>query len=140
LSISFRDASNYRTETLTFEVVNFSGPYHVILGRPCYVKFVAIHSYTYLKLNIPGPAEIITMEAKAQRALDCEQASIELATTTVATAELKELCLNPQPSLVNLATPSKSGTFKAVEDAKAIQIDAEDPAKIVQIETGLSPK
>jgi hypothetical protein len=25
--------SNYRTETLTFEVVDFSGPYHIILGQ-----------------------------------------------------------------------------------------------------------
>jgi hypothetical protein len=25
--------SNYRTETLTFEAVDFSEPYHVILGR-----------------------------------------------------------------------------------------------------------
>jgi hypothetical protein len=47
--------SNYRTETLTFEVVNFSGPYHVILGQPCYIKFMDIPSYAYLKLKIPGP-------------------------------------------------------------------------------------
>jgi hypothetical protein len=32
LSVTFRDVSNYRTETLTFKVVDFSGPYHVILG------------------------------------------------------------------------------------------------------------
>jgi hypothetical protein len=32
LLVTFEDASNYRTEMLTFEVVNFSGPYHVILG------------------------------------------------------------------------------------------------------------
>jgi hypothetical protein len=32
LSVTFEDASNYRTEMLSFEVVNFSGPYHVILG------------------------------------------------------------------------------------------------------------
>jgi hypothetical protein len=32
LLVTFEDASNYRTEMLVFEVVNFSGPYHVILG------------------------------------------------------------------------------------------------------------
>jgi hypothetical protein len=32
LSITFGDANNYCTETLTFKVVDFSGPYHVILG------------------------------------------------------------------------------------------------------------
>jgi hypothetical protein len=34
LLITFRDTSNFHTEMLTFEVVNFSGSYHVILGRP----------------------------------------------------------------------------------------------------------
>jgi hypothetical protein len=69
--MTFGDVSNYRTETLTFEVVDFSGPYQVILGWPCYVKFMAIPSYTYLKLKMPEPAIVITVEAKTQRALDC---------------------------------------------------------------------
>jgi hypothetical protein len=33
-----------------------------------------------------------------------------------------------------------TGTFKAVEDAKVIQIDVEDPTKTVQIGAGFSPK
>jgi hypothetical protein len=64
LSVTFGDVSNYRTETLTFEVVDFSEPYPIILGWPCYVKFVAIPSYAYLKLKIPGPAKIIIVDAK----------------------------------------------------------------------------
>ena len=42
LPITFRNLTNYRKETLTFEVVGFHGTYHAILGRPCYVKFMAI--------------------------------------------------------------------------------------------------
>jgi hypothetical protein len=42
LLVTFGDASNYRTKMLTFEVVDSSVPYHIILGWPCYVKFVAI--------------------------------------------------------------------------------------------------
>jgi hypothetical protein len=72
LSVTFGDASNYRTETLAFEVVDFFGPYHIILGRPCYVKFMAIPNYGYLKLKIPRPTRVITVEAKTQRAMDCE--------------------------------------------------------------------
>jgi hypothetical protein len=64
LPATFKDASNYRTETLAFEVVIFSGPYHVILGWLCFVKFMAIPSNAYLKLKIPGPAGVITVEAK----------------------------------------------------------------------------
>jgi hypothetical protein len=66
LPITFRDTNNYRTEMLAFEVINFFGPYYVILGRMCYVKFMAIPSYAYLKLKIPGPVGIITMEDQTQ--------------------------------------------------------------------------
>jgi hypothetical protein len=61
LSVTFGDPSNFRKETLTFEVVGFCGTYHAVLGWPCYVKFMAIPNYTYLKLKMPGPNEIITV-------------------------------------------------------------------------------
>jgi hypothetical protein len=91
--VTFKDLSNYCTKMLTFEVVDFSRPHHVILGWPCYVKFMAIPSYAYLKLKIPGPVGVITMEARTQWALDCEQDSIEVAAAAVAVAELRELSL-----------------------------------------------
>jgi hypothetical protein len=72
LSVTFGDASNYRTETLVFEVVDFFGPNHIIRGRPCYVKLMSIPSYAYLKLKIPGRVGVVTEEAKMQQALDCE--------------------------------------------------------------------
>jgi hypothetical protein len=53
LPITFRDVWNFRTETLTFEVVGFSRTYHAILGRPAYAKFMSVPNYTYLKLKIP---------------------------------------------------------------------------------------
>jgi hypothetical protein len=40
LPVTFGDASNYYTKTHAFEVVDFSRPYHVILGWPCYTKFM----------------------------------------------------------------------------------------------------
>jgi hypothetical protein len=39
-----------------------------------------------------------------------------------------------------MAMPPSSSAFKAIKDAKAVQIDAEDPAKTVQIRSGLNPK
>jgi hypothetical protein len=42
LPVAFRDVSSYHTEMLTFEVVDFSGPYQVILGQRCYIKSMAI--------------------------------------------------------------------------------------------------
>ena len=42
LPVTFGDRANFRSEVLTFEVVDFPGSYHAILGRPCYAKFKAI--------------------------------------------------------------------------------------------------
>ena len=66
--ITFGDQSNYRTETLTFDVVGFLGTFHAILGRPCYVKFMAVPNYTYLKLKMSGPHGVITVGTSFQRA------------------------------------------------------------------------
>ena len=62
LPITFGDPTNYRMETLTFEVVRFHETYHAILGRPCYAKFMAIPIYTYLKLKILGLYKVITID------------------------------------------------------------------------------
>jgi hypothetical protein len=70
--------------------------------------------------------------------LGYEQSSIELA--TVAATELKELCLHALSSLSDPVVPSMMGTFNAAKDAKAIQIDAKDPGKTIQIGAGLSTK
>jgi hypothetical protein len=43
-------------------VVGFPGTFHMILGRPYYVKFMAIPNYTYLKLKMSGPHRVITID------------------------------------------------------------------------------
>jgi hypothetical protein len=88
--------SNYRTELITFEVVHFSRPYHVILGWPCYVKFMAIPSYAYLTAIV------------------------------VAVGELRELCLSGVSSSTSPAMPPSSGDFEEAENANVIQINDED--------------
>jgi hypothetical protein len=65
--------------------------------------------------------------------LDCEQSNIELAMTAVASTKLEELWPNAPPSSSDPAIPSMTRTFNIAEDAKVIQIDDEDPTKIVQI-------
>ncbi|XP_066347552.1 uncharacterized protein [Miscanthus floridulus] len=68
LPITFRDPTNYRMETLTFEVVGFHGSYHAILGCQCYTKFMAIPNYMYLKLKMMSPRGVITIGTSFQRA------------------------------------------------------------------------
>ena len=72
LPVTIGDQSNYRTETLTFDMVGFLGTFHAILGRPCYAKFMAVPNYTYLKLKMPGPRGVITVGTSFQRAYECE--------------------------------------------------------------------
>src|SRR5579883_3181966 len=88
LPVTFGTRENFRTETLTFEVVDFPGTYHAILGRPCYAKFMAVPNYTYLKLKMPGPKGIITVGTHLQHALHCEVESCQLANAIIASAEL----------------------------------------------------
>ena len=71
--------SNYRKEILTFEVVGFKGTYHAILGCPCYAKFMAVPNYTCLKLKMPGPSGVITVESTYEHAYDYDVECIEYA-------------------------------------------------------------
>lgn len=68
----FGDPTNFRWELLDFEVVNFSSPYHALLGRSCYVKFMIVLHYGYLKLKMPSPWGVITMASSATEAYLCE--------------------------------------------------------------------
>jgi hypothetical protein len=61
LPVCFGTPSNFRRETLTFEVVGFRGTYHAVLERPCHAKFMVVPNYTYLKLKMPGPNGVITV-------------------------------------------------------------------------------
>jgi hypothetical protein len=72
LPVTFVDMRNFHMETLTFEVVWFSGTYHAILGRPTYAKFMAVLNYTFLKLKISGLKGIITLGPTYQHKYECD--------------------------------------------------------------------
>ena len=139
LPITFRGPSNYRTETLTFEVVGFHGTYHAILGRPCYVKFMVVPNYTYLKLKMPGPCGVITIGTSFRRAYKCEVECCGHATTVVASEELATL----REEVVEEAPDAKKLTrsFELAEGSKEVLIDPGSPeGKVVRIGTTLSSK
>jgi hypothetical protein len=116
------DASNYRTETFIFEMVDFSRPYPVILEWPCYVMFMAILCYAYLKLKIPGPARVITVEAKAQQALNYKHDNIELATAVVITSELRELGLQAPSVSSGLTVPPRLALSKRLRMLRSYRL------------------
>jgi hypothetical protein len=60
-------------------VVGFQGTYHVVLGRPCYAKFMAVPNYIYLKLKMPGPNRVITVGSTYRHAYECDVECVEYA-------------------------------------------------------------
>jgi hypothetical protein len=68
LPIYFGTPNNFSREILSFNVVGFPGTYHAILGRPSYAMFMAAPNYTYLKLKMLGPNDIITVSTMSQHA------------------------------------------------------------------------
>jgi len=121
LLVTFGDPSNFRKETLTFEVVGFKGAYHAILGWPCYAKFIAIPNYTYLKLKIPGPRGVITVGSSFQCAYQCEEDSCELASAVVASEELAHIRVETVEDSPD--SNRKVGSFVPDEGVKEIPLD-----------------
>jgi hypothetical protein len=79
---------NFHTETLTFEVVRFSGTYHAILGRPTYAKFMIVPNHMYLKLKISGPKGIITVGPTYQRTFECDTECFQFAEAIIRSERL----------------------------------------------------
>jgi hypothetical protein len=104
LSVTFGDPSNFRKETLTFEVVGFRNTYHAVLGWPRYAKFMAIPNYTYLKLKMPGPNGVIIVHTTYQHAYECDVECCEYAKPS-----LSPRCLQPSWKRASKRHPTPSG-------------------------------
>ncbi|XP_066373343.1 uncharacterized protein [Miscanthus floridulus] len=137
LPITFGDLFNYRTETLTFEVVGFPKTFHAILGHPCYVKFMVVPNYTYLKLKIPGPGEVITISTSFQHAYECEVECCGHAAIIIAFGELAAIKRVVMKEAPNNKTSVES--FEPIEGSKEVLIDPNSfEGKTVCIGTMLS--
>jgi hypothetical protein len=139
LPICFGTPSNFRKETLTFEVVGFRGTNHAVLGRPCYAKFMAVPNYTYLKLKIPGPNEVITVGSTYRHAYKCDVECVEyaeaLAESEAIIADLE--CLSKEvPDAKRHAS-----NFELAEAVKSVPLDpSNDACRQVWIGSELDPK
>jgi hypothetical protein len=139
LPITFDDPFSYRTETLTFEVVRFCGTYHAILGRPCYVQFMAILNYTYLKLKMSGSNGIVTVGTTHRHAFECDVECYEYAEDL---HESEALAATLEVSSPEEPDPKWSaGTFEPTVEVKKVSLDPGSPnGKVVCINTTLDPK
>ena len=123
LPVMFGDRANFCSEVLTFEVVDFLGSYHTILGQPCYTKFMAVPNYTYLKLKMPSLGEVIIVSISFQRAYECKVECCDHIAAIVASAELVALRKEVTEETPNLK--QSTGSFELVEGSKEVLIDPE---------------
>jgi hypothetical protein len=139
LPVCFGTPSNFRRETLTFEVVRFRGTYHAVLGRPCYAKFMAVSNYTYLKLKMSGPNGVITVGPTYRHAYECDVECVEYA----------EALAESEAVIADMETLSKevpdakrhAGNFEPAEAVKFVPLDpSNDTSKQIRIGSKLDPK
>ena len=139
LPVTFGTPLNFRRKTLTFEVIDFHGTYHAILGRPCYAKFMAIPNYVYLKLKMPGPKGVITVGTSVQRAYECDHESCGMAAAAIASLELLATHGVNTEEMPSSAPAAK--TFEFAVKTKKVLIDPNGPAEMtVCISAHLDPK
>jgi hypothetical protein len=139
LPVCFGTPSNFRRETLTFEVVGFQGTYHAVLGRPCYAKFMAVPNYTYLKLNMSGPNGVITVGPTYQHTYECYVECVEYA-EALADSEALIADMESVPKVVPDAKHHASN-FEPAEAVKSVPLDpSNDTSKQIRIGSELDPK
>jgi hypothetical protein len=139
LPVCFGTPTNFRKETLTFEVVGFRGTYHTILGRPCYARFMAVPKYNYLKLKMRGPNGVITVGPSYEHAYECD---IECVEHGEAILESATLAVDLDGLANEIPDPKcHAGSFEPIEDVKLVPIDPTDPkGKVLSISATLNPK
>jgi hypothetical protein len=128
---------NFCTETLTFEVVGFSGMYHAILGRLAYAKFMVVPNYTYLKLKILSPKGIITVGPMYQHAYECDVECFQFTEAIIRSERLRA-----EPRSEDQDVPESSNraacSFEPAKDVKDAVVS--DDGRTLRIRTVLDPK
>ena len=104
LEVVFGSPDNFRSEELIFDIVPFRSGYHALLGRTAFARFNVVPHYAYLKLKMPGPRGVITVNGNTERSLRMEEHTAALV------AEVQSILLR---QIANSATKPPD-TFKRV--------------------------
>ncbi|XP_039787394.1 uncharacterized protein LOC120653790 [Panicum virgatum] len=114
--ITFGCKSNFRTETLTFEVVDWKG------------------------LKLPGPNRVITVSGSFEQAYVNNREYYDLATAVANSAELGQLRATTAECRPDPGKPSQASVFISADDTKSVTVDDADPTKTVRIGSQLPAK
>ena len=58
---------------MIFDIVPFRSGYHALLGQTTFARFNAMAHDAYLKLKMPGPRGVITVNGNTERSLRIEE-------------------------------------------------------------------
>ena len=73
LEVTFGSLGNSRSEELLFTIAPLQSGYHALPGRTAFARFNAVPHYAYLKLKMPGPCGVITVNGNSERSLRAEE-------------------------------------------------------------------
>ena len=72
VEVTFGSPGNSRSEELLFTIAPLQSGYHALLGRTAFARFNAVPHYAYLKLKMPSPRGVITVNGNTERSLRTE--------------------------------------------------------------------
>jgi hypothetical protein len=100
---------------------------------------MAIPNYTYLKLKMPGPNGVITVDASFQHAYECD---IECCEYTEAVIESEALAADLEMLTKGVSSPEWSASiFEAIKGIKVVPLDPSgSDSRVVRISATLDPK
>ena len=78
LEVVFGSPDNFRSEELIFDIVPFRSGYHALLERTAFARFNVVPHYAYLKLKMPGPLGVITVNGNTERSLHTARPTMRL--------------------------------------------------------------
>ena len=79
LEVVFGSPDNFRSEELIFDIVLFRSGYHALLRRTAFARFNAVPHYAYLKIKMPGPQGVITVNGNTESSLRTKEHTAALA-------------------------------------------------------------
>jgi hypothetical protein len=140
LNFCFSNSGYFHREKLEFEVMEWPSQYHAILGRPAFVKFMAVPHYAYLALKILGPKGIITVQGSFEVSNTYDKEFNRMAQTFGMTAEYARLKGKTDHNVlpdVGRSLPDQASD--ATQDSKKARVHPTDPNKTTSIAVNLDP-
>src|SRR4051812_36774413 len=119
LETAFGTSENFRSEIIPYEVVKLESPYHAIMGRPSYGRFMARPCYVYLKLKMSGPNRPTTVDGSRTRATECNEQLVKFPNSACAKEDLTayQEKVDPTDSTIpKKTTPDNNPKFQPAQD------------------------